>query len=96
MHTHPYFRRAAAQFRALGNERRLFILALLQKEPLSGDKLREILHVGPPSITKHLHRLLAGGLIIGKRKGRRVFFSLSANAREQRHFREWIRKGLLH
>lgn len=56
--------------RALGNETRLLIYKLLEQEPQCTCSLAEILEMSEGSITHHLKKLEAAGLVFGKRQGR--------------------------
>ncbi len=81
MHTHPQFRSFALFHKALGNERRVYMLLLLVKHGvLTGAALVAKLSVHPPAVSRHLHVLLKAGLAEGKRTGKEVEFSAVRNA----------------
>jgi len=50
-------------FKALSDETRLQIVALLMKGPATGEQLAEILGVSAPTVSHHLKRLSAAGLV---------------------------------
>jgi DNA-binding transcriptional ArsR family regulator len=64
--------------KALGNERRVYILYLLWKfGPHTGVELVEKLVIHPSAVSRHLHVLLKAGLLVGQRKGMEVYFSIA-------------------
>ncbi len=65
--------------RALGNERRLYILSLLAVRAYTGIELAAKLGIHKGAVSKHLHILLRAGLIVSRRKGGAVFFRLAPN-----------------
>lgn len=78
MHTHPFLRTIALFYRALSNERRLYILIRLAANgPMTNDELRKELKIHHAAVSRHLHILLRAGLIQSKRKGREVYFSFN-------------------
>ncbi len=79
MHTHAFLRHIALFYRALSNERRLYILIrLVAVGPMTNDALRKELRIHHAAVSRHLHILLHADLIHSKRKGREVFFSFNA------------------
>lgn len=81
MHTHPRFRDIALLYRALGNERRIFLLEVLHRsQGMTGDEIRGQLCIRSPAVSRHLHILLRAGLIRSRRNGMTVRF--------------WVREGL--
>ena len=68
---------SAPVFAALGERRRLLILARLAAEgPLSIARLSDGSEVSRQAITKHLGVLAAAGLVRGERRGRERVFEL--------------------
>ncbi len=60
-----------------GNEARLKIIFLLQKEQeLCPCDLADILEMSPPAISQHLRKLKDGNVIEANRKGQTIFYSL--------------------
>ncbi|CAB4243876.1 Transcriptional regulator, ArsR family [Methylacidimicrobium sp. AP8] len=66
----------------LGDLTRLRILALLQKQELSVAELCEILQASQPAVSGHLALLRAEGLVRVRKQGRKAFYSLPAERRE--------------
>jgi len=62
--------------RALADETRLRILHLLSQEELSGTDLMEILNMGQSRISTHLALLKEVGLVVDRRHGRRMLYTL--------------------
>lgn len=95
MHTHPEFRRAGIQFRALGNERRLSIIDMLHARPLFEHEISEALHIHQTAVAKHLDRLIVAGIVQGKRKGGSVEFTLTKNFHKLENLLKIIRNGII-
>jgi len=68
-------------FRALSDPTRLRIVALLEKEELSVNELREITRLGQSRISTHLGLLQEAGLVQSRREGKRTFYRLNPPAR---------------
>jgi ubiquinone/menaquinone biosynthesis C-methylase UbiE/DNA-binding transcriptional ArsR family regulator len=66
--------------RALSDQTRLRIIALLQNEELSVNELQEITRMGQSRISTHLGLLQDAGLLQSRREGKRAFYKLHANA----------------
>ncbi len=62
--------------KALADETRLRILHLLAQEELSGTDLMEILNMGQSRISTHLALLKEVGLVVDRRHGRRMLYTL--------------------
>src|SRR6187397_1210037 len=62
--------------KALADETRLRILHLLAHEELSGTDLMEILNMGQSRISTHLALLKEVGLVVDRRHGRRMLYTL--------------------
>ncbi|MBI4415181.1 MAG: winged helix-turn-helix transcriptional regulator [Candidatus Kerfeldbacteria bacterium] len=90
MHTNPEFRDGALVFRALGNERRLYILSLLRRGSMTGDTLTRMLCIHPASTSKHLHRMLRARLITSRRSGRCVRFSLARAVKNHKELQRFL------
>src|SRR5512147_2858197 len=66
--------------RALSDPTRLRIVALLEKEELSVNELREITRMGQSRISTHLGLLQDSGLVQSRREGKRTFYRLNSSA----------------
>ena len=59
--------------RALSDQTRLRIVALLEKEELSVNELQEVTRLGQSRISTHLGLLADCGLVRSRREGKRTF-----------------------
>ena len=75
--------RSAAIFRALSDEKRLRILALLTGGELCVCELTEELDLPQPLLSFHLRTLKDAGLVVDRRAGRWVYYSLQTRALEE-------------
>ena len=62
----------AKAFKAVSNPARLNILEMLQSESRTGKELAELLEIGPPEISRHVHALQEVGLVSLTREGKSV------------------------
>jgi|YelNatPaOPRAMG01_1025707.scaffolds.fasta_scaffold109285_3 ArsR family transcriptional regulator len=65
-------------FKALADSTRLRILNLLLEEPLCVCELEFILDLPQPLLSRHLAYLRAAGIVVDKRQGMRVQYSLAS------------------
>lgn len=63
--------------KALADETRLRILHLLAQEELSGTDLMEVLNMGQSRVSTHLALLKEVGLVVDRRHGRRILYTLA-------------------
>jgi ubiquinone/menaquinone biosynthesis C-methylase UbiE/DNA-binding transcriptional ArsR family regulator len=66
--------------RALSDQTRLRIVALLEKEELSVNELQEATHLGQSRISTHLGQLQEAGLVQSRREGKRTFYRVNQHA----------------
>src|SRR5216110_1015822 len=66
--------------RALSDQTRLRIVALLEKDELSVNELQEITRMGQSRISTHLGLLQDSGLVQSRREGKRTFYKLNQSA----------------
>ena len=64
-------------YKALADATRLRLVGLLAERPRSGDDLAALLGVSPPTVSHHLARLKAAGLVRGARDGPFVYYALN-------------------
>jgi ArsR family transcriptional regulator len=83
--------RTAAIFRALGDERRLCLLALLAQREMCVTEVTERLKDNLPAISQRLKLLRAERIVVARRQGKHVFYSLADN-----HIAQLIANGLAH
>ena len=67
---------ATAFFRLLGDEARLRILRLLEKERLNVSELTSILGIAQPGVSRHLRLLKDAGLVVEEPRGTRRLYRL--------------------
>lgn len=73
---------ALKSLRALSDQTRLRILALLEREELSVNELQEATHLGQSRISTHLGQLQDAGLVQSRRDGKRTFYRVNQSADE--------------
>src|SRR5258707_15313666 len=66
--------------RALSDQARLRIVALLEKDELSVNELQDITRMGQSRISTHLGLLQDSGLVQSRREGKRTFYRLTQPA----------------
>ncbi|MBJ6363054.1 ArsR/SmtB family transcription factor [Paenibacillus sp. GCM10012307] len=66
----------AETFKLLGDRTRLAILGLLREKELCVCNIVDILHMSQPSISQHLRKMKAGGLVHERRQGKWTYYSL--------------------
>lgn len=71
-------KRAAAAFKALGDENRIKILLLLKSGELCACKLLEELNISQPTLSHHMKILCDSGIVIGRRDGKWTHYSISS------------------
>jgi ArsR family transcriptional regulator, arsenate/arsenite/antimonite-responsive transcriptional repressor len=67
----------ARMFKALGDETRLRIVALLTQGELCVCHLQEVLEAAQPNVSRHLGILRAAGVVDSRRDGSWIYYSLS-------------------
>jgi DNA-binding transcriptional ArsR family regulator len=83
--------RTAAIFRALGDERRLCLLLLLAHREMCVSELTERLKDNLPAISQRLKLLRAERIVVARRHGKHVFYTLA-----DEHIAQLIANGLAH
>jgi|AP95_1055475.scaffolds.fasta_scaffold35188_3 DNA-binding transcriptional ArsR family regulator len=66
----------ATAFRALANQRRLAVLALLGRGERSVGKLQRLIGIGQSAVSQHLARLRAARLVRRRRDGQTIYYRL--------------------
>lgn len=72
--------RATATFKALGHPARLRVLAMLREGGLCVCQVTALLELAASTVSAHLADLKRAGLVLERKQGRWVFYSLSAEA----------------
>jgi ArsR family transcriptional regulator, lead/cadmium/zinc/bismuth-responsive transcriptional repressor len=85
------YHRAAGFFRAAGDEQRLRLLALLAAGEWCVTDLAEVAGAGMSTVSQRLRVLRSEGLVVGRREGKHVFYSLADD-----HVAELIANALEH
>lgn len=67
----------AETFKLLGDKSRLTILGLLKERELCVCNIVDILQMSQPSISQHLRKMKAGGLVSEIRRGKWTYYSLT-------------------
>jgi biotin operon repressor len=67
-------------FKALADETRLKMAALLTSKPRSGEQLAELLSIKPATVSHHLSKLADAGLVISISEGHKKFYRLCLEA----------------
>lgn len=72
--------KAARIFKAIGDENRLHILGLLRNGERCACKLLEDLQISQSTLSHHMKLLCDAGLVIGRKEGKWVHYSIDPNA----------------
>nr|WP_028561716.1 metalloregulator ArsR/SmtB family transcription factor [Paenibacillus pinihumi] len=67
----------AETFKLLGDRTRLAILGLLREKELCVCNIVDILQISQPSVSQHLRKMKAGGLVHERRQGKWTYYSLN-------------------
>ncbi|HDH13439.1 MAG TPA: ArsR family transcriptional regulator [Nitrospirae bacterium] len=70
-------------FKILSVDKRIEIIELLKKEPMNVNALADNLGVSQSAVSQHLRVLKAAGLVIDKRQGYWIHYSLNKDALEK-------------
>ena len=76
-------RLAAERFRALGDENRLRILALLKERELCAGDLLKSLSIVQSTLSHHMKILVESGLVTCRKQGKWSYYSVNADLREE-------------
>lgn len=76
-------RLAAERFRALGDENRLRILALLEERELCAGDLLKSLSIVQSTLSHHMKILVESGLVTCRKQGKWSYYSINADLREE-------------
>ncbi|NCB02364.1 MAG: ArsR family transcriptional regulator [Spirochaetia bacterium] len=64
------------KLKALSEEIRLNIISLLTTEPLCACDILESFNITQPTLSYHMKLLTSSGLVVSKRKGKWIYYSL--------------------
>jgi DNA-binding transcriptional ArsR family regulator len=67
-------------FKALADETRLKMAALLASQPRSGEQLAELLNIKAATVSHHLSKLADAGLVSSASEGHKKFYTLRLDA----------------
>ena len=71
-------KRASDFLKALAHESRLMILCILAEGEKSVSELEDILELRQPTVSQQLARLRADGLVVTRRDGKVIYYSLAS------------------
>ena len=74
---------AADLFKILSDDKRIEIIELLKKEPMSVNVLAEALGITQSAVSQHLRVLKSAGLVKDERQGYWIYYSLNREALEK-------------
>ncbi len=74
---------AAELFKILSVDKRIEIIELLKKEPMSVNALADTIGITQSAISQHLRVLKAAGLVSDERQGYWIYYSLNKKALEK-------------
>ncbi len=74
---------AAELFKILSVDRRIEIIELLKKEPMSVNALAEALGITQSAVSQHLRVLKGAGFVKDERRGYWIYYSLNRDALEK-------------
>mgnify|MGYP001583699233 CR=1 FL=1 len=74
---------AAEQFKILSVDKRIEIIELLKKEPMSVNALAAALKITQSAVSQHLRVLKSTGLVQDQRQGYWIYYSLNRDALEK-------------
>ncbi len=70
-------------FAALANSYRREIIRLLKKKSLSAGEIAAHFDISKPSISRHLEQLKNAELVVAKRKGNQIIYSLNMSVMQE-------------
>ncbi len=76
-------KKAAELFKILSVDKRIKIIELLKKEPMSVNVLAEVLRITQSAVSQHLRVLKGAGLVEAERQGYWIYYSLNRDALEK-------------
>ncbi len=76
------FKSNSKVFKAFCDENRLFILDMLKDEEKCACKLLEALNIGQPTLSHHMKILCDAGVVIGRKEGKWMHYSISTEGIE--------------
>ncbi len=76
-------KKAAELFKILSVDKRIEIIELLKKEPMSVNALADALGITQSAVSQHLRVLKGAGLVEADRQGYWIYYSLNRNALEK-------------
>jgi hypothetical protein len=79
----PRLARIVTALRALAEPNRLRAVAAIAERPRTGTELCELLDLGPPTVSHHMSRLEAAGIVRVTREGQRRRYTLDRGVMQQ-------------
>lgn len=75
-------KKAAAMFKAFGDENRLQILQMLKHEEKCACKILEEMQISQPTLSHHMKILCDSGIVVGRKEGKWMHYSISSEGVE--------------
>lgn len=72
--------KAAAVFKALGDENRIHILKLLRSGERCACELLEEMNISQPTLSHHMKILCDAGIVIGRKEGKWMHYSICSES----------------
>jgi hypothetical protein len=79
----PQLARLVTALKALAEPNRLRAVAAIAERPRTGTDLCELLDLGPPTVSHHMSRLEAAGIVRVAREGQRRWYTLDRGVMQQ-------------
>ncbi|MCA6361575.1 MAG: winged helix-turn-helix transcriptional regulator [Bacteroidetes bacterium] len=70
-------------FKALGDETRREILAMLRERDMTAGEIADAFHISKPSISHHLDLLRQAGLVTSERNGQFILYTLNTTVLDE-------------
>ncbi|MGJ3508710.1 ArsR/SmtB family transcription factor [Enemella sp. A6] len=77
MHKEEGLEQAAELFKVLGNESRLWLVRILESEPMTVGALAEATGMSQPLVSQHLKTLRQAGLVTATRRGKAMIYAIA-------------------
>ena len=77
------YERETALFKALSDENRLRIIAMLRCGERCACRMQDELGIGQPTLSYHMGLLCASGIVSARREGRWTYYSISREGCER-------------
>lgn len=83
LYAYKKMKESAELFKVLSVDKRIEIIELLKKEPMSVNAIADVLGVTQSAVSQHLRVLKSAGLVRDERKGYWIYYSLDRDTLEK-------------